>query len=162
MNAPDLLLVFQLKEQRFALPLSAVERVVRAVEVTALPQMPPVVLGVINLGGRVLPVLNLAKLFDLEPASAPAPELELSDHFLIVCGAGRTMALLANAVSGVVRCDDGEMVAGKEFLPGAAPVEGLLKLPDGLVAVCDPDRFLSLVETRFLEEISGPRPEDAP
>ena len=52
------LVVFRLDERRYALPLAVVERVVRAVDVTPLPKAPPMVLGVIDVHGRVLPVLN--------------------------------------------------------------------------------------------------------
>ncbi len=52
------LVVFRLDEQRYAIPLAAVERIVRAVEVTALPEGPEIVLGVIDMEGRIRPVLD--------------------------------------------------------------------------------------------------------
>jgi purine-binding chemotaxis protein CheW len=91
MNGLDHLFVFSLDAQPFALPLAVVERVVRAVAVTPLPRMPQIILGVINLQGRIIPVINLRKLFGLEAADAP-PELELSDYLIIVQGGQRTMA----------------------------------------------------------------------
>lgn len=59
------LVVFRLDAQRFALPLTAVERVVRAVAVTLLPDAPAIVLGAIDVHGRVLPVLNVRRRFNL-------------------------------------------------------------------------------------------------
>ena len=53
--------VFRLDKQRYALSLAAVERVVRAAEVTLLPNAPPIVLGAIDVGGRVLPVFNVRR-----------------------------------------------------------------------------------------------------
>ena len=55
--------VFTLDEQRYALRLSAVERIVRAVEVIPLPETPKIVIGMINVQGRVMPVVNIRSGF---------------------------------------------------------------------------------------------------
>ena len=151
MNGLDHLFVFSLDAQPFALPLAVVERVVRAVAVTPLPRMPQIILGVINLQGRIIPVINLRRLFGLEAADAP-PELELSDYLIIVQGGQRTMALLVNAVSGVLRCADGEVAAAQSMLPRMGCITGVVKREDAIVAVCDPDRMVSLIGERLLEE----------
>jgi two-component system, chemotaxis family, protein-glutamate methylesterase/glutaminase len=57
------LVVFRLDEVRYALRLTVVERIVRAAQVTPLPNAPTIVFGVIDLEGRVLPVLNIAHGF---------------------------------------------------------------------------------------------------
>ena len=72
------LVVFTMDEQRYALQLAAVERVVRMVEVTPLPQAPQIVLGVINAQGRIIPVVDIRRRFRL-----PARDIRLSDHLLI-------------------------------------------------------------------------------
>ena len=50
-NKPDPLVVFSLGEQRYAHHLVAVEKVVRAVEITLLPKSPEIVLGLVNVRG---------------------------------------------------------------------------------------------------------------
>ena len=55
----DTLLLFTLSEQRCALALSVVERIVPVVEVTPLPKAPEMVMGLINVRGRAIPVLNI-------------------------------------------------------------------------------------------------------
>ena len=86
MNA-DYLVVFTLAGQQLALPLAAVERIVRVVDVTPVPDAPPVVLGVINVQGRVVPVLDLRVWF-----GPPAPELDLNDKLIIAHGATGAVA----------------------------------------------------------------------
>ena len=49
--------VFTLDERFYGVRLSVVARVLRAVEITPLPKAPPIVIGVINLGGRIIPVV---------------------------------------------------------------------------------------------------------
>ena len=72
--------VFTLDGLFYAVSLSAVSRVIRAVEITPLPKAPPIVLGVINLGGRIIPVVNIRKRFLL-----PERELELTDQLIVAC-----------------------------------------------------------------------------
>jgi purine-binding chemotaxis protein CheW len=74
---PQKLVIFTLDEQRYALHLAAVERVVRMVELTSLPKAPEIVLGVVNVRGRVVPVVNLRKRFGLAERG-----IRLSDHIL--------------------------------------------------------------------------------
>lgn len=52
-------MVFELDQQRYGLHLSAVERVLRAVEVTPLSQTPDVVWGVIDIEGQIVPIPDL-------------------------------------------------------------------------------------------------------
>ena len=80
MSEPAQLVVFRLNGQRYALPLAAVERIVCAVEVTPLPGAPPVVLGVINVAGCVLPVFNIRRRFLLpEREVVPRPLSDCAD-----------------------------------------------------------------------------------
>jgi len=72
------LVVFTLDEQRYALRLSAVERIVRVVEVPPLPKAPEIVLGIVNVQGRVLPVVNIRRRFRL-----PEREAGLRDQLIL-------------------------------------------------------------------------------
>ncbi|MFQ5632726.1 MAG: chemotaxis protein CheW, partial [bacterium] len=58
-------LVFTIDDQQFGLPMSQVERIIRAVEVRPVPEAPDYINGVINMQGRVIPVVNLRKRFRL-------------------------------------------------------------------------------------------------
>jgi purine-binding chemotaxis protein CheW len=124
------LLAFRLAEETYALHLDAVERVVRAVEVTPLPGAPAEVLGVINVFGRLLPVLSLRQRIGL-----PDKQVDVSDFFLIVHMAARTLALWVDEVLGVMDYPEKEIVRAGDVLPGAAEVEGLVKTPQGIAFI---------------------------
>lgn len=138
--------VFTMDERRYGLPLSAVEGVVRMVDVTPLPQAPAIVLGVVNVRGRVIPVLDLRRRFRL-----PERGFALSDQLLIARTAARAVALVADAVAGVLEYSAGQAVAARDIIPGVEYTEGVVKLADGLVLIHDLDRFLSLEEERTLD-----------
>jgi chemotaxis signal transduction protein len=58
MNELIILVVFTLDNQKYALRLSAVETIIRAVEFTALPKAPKIVNGIVNFHGKIIPVFN--------------------------------------------------------------------------------------------------------
>jgi len=139
--------VFRLDEQRYALPLAAVERVVRAVAVTPVPKAPAIVLGVIDLQGRIIPVLHLRRKFQ-----RPERPIQLDDQFVIVRTWQRTVALAVDQSEGVIERRDGAIVKPGEIVPGLTHLTGVLQLDDGLVLIHDVERFLSLDESQALDD----------
>jgi purine-binding chemotaxis protein CheW len=140
------LVVFTLDEQRYALQLAAVERVVRMVEVTPLPKAPPIVLGVINVQGRIIPVVEMRSRF-----RRPARDIRPSDHLLIARTARRTVALALDAVTGIVEGSAPAVMTAEEILPGLEYVTGVMKLEDGLILIHDLETLLSLEEEQALD-----------
>jgi purine-binding chemotaxis protein CheW len=147
MNKSIPLVVFTIDEQRYALHLDAVKRIVRAVEVTPLPKAPQIVLGVINVQGQVIPVMNLRSRFSL-----PGRGMGLSDQLIISHTSRRPVALVVDAVSDVVECPGQLITASKKILPDTEYVEGVLKLEDGLILIHDLNTFLSLEEEERLND----------
>ncbi len=141
------LVVFRLDEQRYALPLAVVERIVRAVEVTALPNAPDIVIGAIVVAGRVIPVLNIRRRFQL-----PERGIGPADQFLIGRTAHRTVVLVVDAAQGVTERRRTDIVGSAQIVPGLEQFHGVIKLDDGLVLIHDLERFLSLDETCALDE----------
>jgi len=146
MERPDRLVVLTLCDQRYGLLLSAVERVVRMVAVTPLPKAPNIVLGVVNVQGRVIPVVNMRRRFRL-----PEREIFITDQLVIAHTARRLVALGADAVIGVLEYSEQEAVGAQDILPDVEYVEGVVKLRDGLILIHDLDKFLSLEEGAALD-----------
>lgn len=147
MGLSNQLVAFTLDEQRFALRLASVEEAVSMMEITPLPGAPRVVLGVVNLRGRIIPVFNPRKRFHL-----PEREIEVSDQLLIARSSRRAVALAVDEVSGLVSCGDERLVAADTILPQIDYVEGVLRLDDGILLIHNLDLFLSLDEEESLDE----------
>ena len=145
MSTTSHIVVFILDEQRYALHLSAVERVIRAVEVTSLPKAPEIVLGIVNVEGCVIPVVNIRKRFRL-----PEREINPSDQFVIAHTSRRAVALMVDVVSGVVECSEQEVTAAEKIVPGMQYIEGVIKLEDGMILIHNLDKFLSIEEEKTL------------
>jgi purine-binding chemotaxis protein CheW len=141
--------VVRLDARRYAVALAAVERTVRAVEVTPLPHAPAVVLGAINLQGRVLPVIDLRRQFRL-----PERPVGLSDWFLIAHTARHSVGLVVDEVEGVTERHEADVVPSAEIVPGLKHIQGTLKLDDELVSILDVEGLLSVDEAQALEPIA--------
>ena len=150
MSQPLQFVIFSLDEQRYALPLASVERVVRVVEITPLPKGPEIVLGLINVQGRIMPVVNIRRRFGL-----PERELSLSDQLIIAHTSRRPVALVADSVSGLTTASASDMIAAEKILRHTRYIEGALKLEGGLIFIHDLDTFLSLEEHQALAEAMG-------
>jgi purine-binding chemotaxis protein CheW len=141
------LVVFSLEGGRYALSLPAVQEAARAVEYTPLPKAPAIVLGVINVRGQIIPVLNIRRRFGL-----PEREIALSDHFLLARTSRRPVALAVDNVTGVLTRPIETIIAAEKILPEMEYVRSVVKLEDGLIFIHDLDTFLSLEEESALEE----------
>ena len=139
------LVVFVLEGNRFALRLDAVERVVPAAACTPLPRAPRIVLGIINVAGRIMPVIALRRRFGL-----PHREMELSDQLILARTAHLSVALLVDSVSGVLEIADDQIMHPEAVVPGTAFIAGIARTPDGIVFIHDLDSCLSLEETAML------------
>ncbi|MEI6422505.1 MAG: chemotaxis protein CheW, partial [Lentisphaerota bacterium] len=82
---------------RYALSVTAVERIVFAAEVTHLSDAPETVLGLINVEGEIMPVVDVRRRLGF-----PLRDMELSDRFIVTKAGGAPIALLVDSVEGVV------------------------------------------------------------
>jgi purine-binding chemotaxis protein CheW len=145
------LVVFALEDQRYALRLSAVEQIVRVVEIASLPKAPEIILGVINFHGRIVPVYDIRSRFRL-----PNREFFISDHLIVARTARRAVALVVDKVTGVVARTDEEVIETQRISSNLEYVEGVVKLEDGLVFIHNLETFLSVEEDNLLAEALSP------
>jgi purine-binding chemotaxis protein CheW len=143
----DQMLVFALDEQRYALRLNSVERIVRIPEITLLPNAPEIVLGVVNLQGKIIPVIDIRKRFRLSHR-----DLDLSNRLVIACTSHRNVALVVDEAIGVIERTEEGAIAAERICPSLSYVEGVVKLLGRLILIHNLDTFLSLEEDRVLEQ----------
>lgn len=147
--------VLALGDLRLALPLSNVERVLRAAHVTPLPDAPEAVAGIIDIAGDLLPVFDLRRRLHL-----PEKALSPADRIVIACSRGRRVALIADVVEGIVDHVDSDYVAAEDLVSGLEHVKGVLVLDERLILVHDLDLFLSPEECACLDRAMAKETRD--
>lgn len=127
------LVVFGLQDNEHAVPAEAVVEVLRMVALTPLPEGPDWLPGVINLRGRVVPVIDLRRRLGL-----PEMAYGLNTPILVVEVDGRIMGLVPDTVVEIlsVPLDAVDTPDGD-----AGPMEGLARAGDRLIVILDLPRL---------------------
>ncbi len=146
-------LTFRVAEDEYGIPILKVREIIEYTSVTRIPNMPEVVRGIINLRGNVVPVVDLARRFNL--ASAPVTRwtcivvVEVSQE-----GGTNVLGIMADAVSQVVDLTDNDLEPPPDLgLDGRLDyLLGMGKQDSHFVLLLDIDRVLSLRELMALRE----------
>jgi purine-binding chemotaxis protein CheW len=147
--------VFELGGQLYGLPAADVRELLRAVAVVPLPRAPAVVKGVINLRGRVVPVLDVRCRFGL-----PRKDVEPADHFLVASAGERLVALHVDRAADLIRLPAADLERTAGLVPDAKYVTWVAKAPNNLVLIHDLATFLSRAEAATLDEALGAVPAE--
>ena len=143
------LVTFKLDDQEYGLSIENVVEVVRMVAITRIPKAPDVMEGVINLRGRVVPVINLRKRF----GARPKPR-DLDTRLLVARIGGRVIALIVDTVSEVLKLDAESLDASDAVATGVTEyLSAIGKMGDRLLLIVDLDAILSFDEESRLEDL---------
>ncbi|HLD67021.1 MAG TPA: chemotaxis protein CheW [Pseudomonas sp.] len=140
------MLPFWLAEQHLAVSLAHVVRVLPALLCSPLPGAPATVLGVVNVQGRILPVVDLARRFDW-----PSPPLLLWQPFIWLKTTNRDLLLPVDRVESASR------YAIQDFAPAPHPsvpsrlLKGVLRTEEGLLLIQDVEQVLSDADDEQLD-----------
>ena len=133
------LVSFDLGNEEYAVDILKVQEINRMVDITTIPNAPFYVEGVINLRGKVIPVINLRKKFGFDLK-------EMDSHSrIIVVDVGKTVGLIVDSVSEVLRLSS-ETVEPPPPMTGNGSSEyilGIGKLQDRLLILLDIDSLLA-------------------
>ncbi len=122
------------------------EKVYRAVAVTPLPDAPDIVLGIVNVRGAVLPVVDIRRCFRL-----PEKDLRPDDKLIVANASDRLVVLVVDSVTDVIECSETDIISAGAIVPGMEYVEGVARLKDGMILIHNLARFLSLEQQAALE-----------
>jgi len=144
------LIVFSLAKEEYALPITKVQEINRLVAITKLPQTPEFMEGIINLRGRIIPVIDLRKRFVLAMA-----DYTDDSRIIIVTIGGQTAGIIVDSVAEVVRLQSDHIEPPpKSFTIDSQYIEGVGKLGDRLLILLNLDRTLSTDEENALREMN--------
>ncbi len=142
-------LTFRLGAEAYGIGVLAVQEIIRTIAITAVPQLPAHLRGVINLRGRIVPVVDLRRRFGLsgdhegERACIVVAQIHLAERGLV------PMGLLVDSVEEVLSIGEAEVSPPPEFgcSVDVAFLLGLARVHGEVKALLDLDRVLA--EDRF-------------
>jgi purine-binding chemotaxis protein CheW len=142
---------FRIGRETFGLPISIVREIVRVPEITSVPNAPDYIEGVINLRGRIIPVVDLRKRFG-EKSFEP----DKKNRIVVVELEGRSVGLIVNSASEVLRIPPSDIEEPHNvFKEGELNyITGVGKLKGRLVILLDLNRILQRGELRRLDEVA--------
>lgn len=138
-------LTFQVGGEHYGIPVDRTREIIRVSTITGVPQMPEHVKGVINLRGRIVPVVDLRIRFGLAN-----PEIHERTCIIVVqitnaAGSTSALGLMVDAVEEVVSLAAADMEPPPEVVArhDASHITGMAKIKGSLKTLLDLDRLLA-------------------
>jgi purine-binding chemotaxis protein CheW len=131
-------LPFRLAGQHLAVPLDNVIRVIPALQCTPLPGAPQTVLGLANVRGQIVPVVDLARRF-----AWPAAPLGLWQPFLWLRSRTRDLLVPVERVETATQCCVADLFEATQPQVPSEMLRGVLRTEEGMLLIQDVEQVLS-------------------
>ena len=143
---------FRIGRETFGLPISIVREIVRVPEITTVPNAPDHIEGVINLRGKIVPVIDLRKRFRSDSATP-----HNKNRVVVVEAEGRLVGLIVSSASEVLRIPPSEIEGPQNVFQEGDPscVTGVAKQNGRLVILLDIHKILHRSERHGLDDSVG-------
>jgi purine-binding chemotaxis protein CheW len=144
-------LTFQLADEEYGVEILKVREINGLMNITAVPQMPPYMKGVINLRGKVIPIVDLRLKFGL-------PEAPYTEQTcIIVVNVGKEIGIVVDTVSEVldIRGENVEPPPSLDSSVDTGFILGMGKVGDAVKILLNIDQVLSEKEMTDITEIAG-------
>ena len=137
------LVVFQLDAEFYGVDIARVHEIIRLQTITRVPRTPEFVEGVINLRGKVIPVVDLRKRFGLASA-----EHTRASRIVVVEIGDQVVGIVVDGVSEVLRVSEATVEPPSPVVAGidSEYIHGIAKLPERLVILLDLNRAMAREE----------------
>lgn len=132
-------IVFQLKDEEYALEVDYIQTIERMQAVTRIPGTYPFVTGVMNLRGVITPIINLRKRFNLEEK-----EFDQSTRILVVSKGDLEIGLIVDGANDVIDVPEEKIEPTPEVVRGveADYLRGVVKLNNRLFTLLNIDKVI--------------------
>lgn len=144
------LVTFSIGEEEFGVNILKVQEIIRTMEITKVPRAPDFVEGVINLRGKVIPIIDLRRRFGLAPRGH-----DKNTRIIVIEINNIIVGFVVDAVSEVLRIPASTVEPPPPVVAGVESdyVSGVGKLQDRLLIMLDLDRLLSSEDMEALSSL---------
>jgi len=146
------LVSFKLGKEEFGVDILKVQEINRMLEITEMPNSPDFVEGIVNLRGRIIPVIDLKKRLNL-----PIKEHDNSTRIIVVELGGKTVGFIVDEVSEVLRIESNITEPPPEMVTGidSEYITAVAKMEDRLLILLDLNKVLTQKEKTVLENVEA-------
>jgi len=144
------LVSFMIGEEEYGVDILLVQEIIRMLQVTKVPNAPDFVDGVINLRGRIIPVIDLRCKLGIE-----RKEHDKNTRIVVVEVSGKTVGFIVDAVTEVLRIPESITEAPPEIVTGINSefIKAVGKLEDRLLILIDIEKVLSGSEKLEIQKV---------
>lgn len=146
------LVTFVVGSEEFAISILSVQEINRMMQITRVPQSPPFIEGVINLRGKIIPVMDLRKRFGVE-----ANKDSSDSRIIVVEVSGRVIGFTVDRVNEVLRINADIVEPPPSMVSSGVDsdyVQGVGKLDDRLLILLNLDRLFSDEDLKSVDKTS--------
>ena len=145
------LVTFKIGDEEFGVDILKVQEIIRMMPITKVPNAPPFVEGVLNLRGKVIPVIDMRKRFGLRAA-----ERDSQTRIKVMDLQGQVVGFVVDAVSQVLRIKESTVEPPPAVVAGigAEYMKGVGKLEDRLLILLDLDKLLNPQDLSSLNNLA--------
>lgn len=139
---------FVLGAEEFGIDIFAVKEIIRVVQMTRVPNAPSFVVGVINMRGKVIPIIDLCKRFGLDSEMSKVAD---NDKIIVVIEhETKTVGFLVDGVREVIRINNALTEPPPPMVSGidSEYITSIAKLADRLLILLDIAKILVLEEEK--------------
>ncbi len=150
-------LTFQLGSESYGIPALKVREIIRMTDITAVPQMPDYIKGVINLRGKIIPIIDLRLRFRLANAGQTERTCIVVAQTAAAHRANAPVGFVVDAVEEVLNIAATEIEATPDFGTAQAVecMTGLAKIDGKVKALLDVDRVVARELLRAVEQTAS-------
>lgn len=143
------LVSFNIGTEEFGVDILKVQEINRMVEITRVPRSPDFVEGIINLRGKVIPIIDLRKRFNLQ-----ITDHDKNTRIVVVDIDGQTMGMIVDSVSEVLRIPATTIEPTPDVVTSVDSdyIRGVAKLDNRLLIYLDLAKILTGEEYKMLAE----------
>ena len=146
------LVVFRIGKEFYGIGIEVVHEIIKVPDITAMPDAPDFFEGVINLRGKIIPVIDLRKRLRLKGS-----EKNRSSRILITENQGRLVGILVDSVTEVLKLNPDAIEEPPQMISaiGIEYITGVAKITGRLVTLMDLAKVLSVEDMKKFEAASG-------
>jgi Chemotaxis signal transduction protein len=145
------ILVFKIEDEEYATQIGQVERIIECEKITRIPEAPDYLKGVVNNQGRVVPVIDLKRRFNLPPSTGDQSKI------IIARQDNGSVGLIVDNVSEVMDVDADSVSPAPDIISGIIKdyVKGIIKLEGRLIIYLNLNKILDFGEKQEIEQLIG-------